>query len=335
MTHNEQDRVRTVSVVVPVYRGRETLRPLVGEISAQLSQQVTASGHCYRVSEVILVWDCGPDSSDEVIRELESEHAWVRAVWLSKNYGQHPATLAGMAAAGGDWVVTMDEDGQHDPAEIGVLLDTAISARAQLVYGVPVNPPPHGAFRNAASRATKSLAMRLLAEELPGSFSSYRLVLGEVARSIAAYAGPGVFLDVALGWITGRIAHCPVTSRTEGRPPTSYTFRRLASHFWRLVISSGTRPLRLVSAFGFLVALLGLVLAVLIVILRVTHQVVIEGWTSVMVAVLLIGGAILFSLGMIAEYIGAGLRSAMGRPPYVTVRDPHASFADLRLEHRD
>jgi glycosyltransferase involved in cell wall biosynthesis len=318
---------RTISIVIPVYRGSQTLGPLVAEIEPLTKSQVTPLGHAFRVTELVLVWDRGTDASDDVIRDLSRDHVWIRPVWLSRNFGQHPATLAGMASAGGDWVVTMDEDGQHDPASIKDLLDTALRDSAQVVYGVPRNPPPHGAVRNAASRMVKSLALRLLVEDLPRGFSSYRLVLGEIARSMAAYAGPGAYLDVALGWVTARVSHCPISARTEGRPATSYTFRRLASHFWRLVISSGTRPLRLVSAVGFATALLGALLSLYFIVQRFTNQVPIAGWTSVIVTVLFVGGATLFSLGVIAEYIGAILRSAIGRPLYVTVRDPQESFA--------
>lgn len=319
--------VRTVSVVVPVFRGQETLRLLMAEIEPMTRRQATPEGRAFNVSEVILVWDRGPDASDRVIRELARHFSWIRPVWLSRNYGQHPATLAGMASAGGDWVVTLDEDGQHDPSAIGSLLDTAIRESAQLVYGAPVNQPPHGMVRNALSRLAKGFAVRYLVEDVPGGFSSYRLVLGEIARSIAAYAGPGIYLDVALGWVTADIAHCPIESRVEGRPATNYSMRRLASHFWRLVICSGTRPLRLVSGLGMTMAALGVLLSIYFVVQRLTNEVPIAGWTSVIVTVLLVGGAILFSLGVIAEYIGVVLRSAVGRPLYVTVQDPSLAFA--------
>src|SRR4051794_7161387 len=108
-----------ISVVVPVYRGATTLRGLFDEIAVLHDEFVTEGGHRARVAELLLVHDNGPDASDEVIRKLAAEHDWVRPVWLSRNYGQHPATLAGMASSGGDWIVTMDEDGQHDPSYIG------------------------------------------------------------------------------------------------------------------------------------------------------------------------------------------------------------------------
>jgi glycosyltransferase involved in cell wall biosynthesis len=319
---------RTISVVVPVFRGQETLASLMAEIEPLTEPNVTERGTPFCVSEVILVWDRGPDASDVVIRDLSRRYDWIRPVWLSRNYGQHPATLAGMASAGAEWIATLDEDGQHDPADIGALLDIAIAERAQLVYGLPTNEPPHGRLRNALSRLAKGFAARFLVEDLPDRFSSYRLVLGEIGRSIAAYAGPGIYLDVALGWVTADVAHCPTYARTEGRPATNYSLRRLASHFWRLVVSSGTRPLRLVSGLGMTMAMIGVLFSIYIVSQRLTNEVPIEGWTSVIVTVLLVGGAMLFSLGVIAEYIGVVLRSAIGRPLYVTVQDPLSAFPE-------
>jgi polyisoprenyl-phosphate glycosyltransferase len=230
-----------VSVVVPVYQGERTLAPVVEELSGHVAERTTPQGRPYRVTEVVLVHDSGPDRSDVVIRELAAAHDWVRPVWLSRNFGQHAATLAGIAASGGEWVVTMDEDGQHDPEAIGDLLDTAMDEQADVVYARPTNAPPHGAVRNAASRGAKWLVERLAKGAPAAEFNSYRLVLGEVARSVAAYAGPGIYLDVAIAWVARRVTSSPVRMRAEGDRPSGYDARRLLSHFWRLVLSSGTR----------------------------------------------------------------------------------------------
>jgi glycosyltransferase involved in cell wall biosynthesis len=312
----------SISVVIPVYRGATTLPELIEELEQLHTQQVTPGGRAYAINEVLLVWDRGVDDSDRVIRELSAAHSWVRPVWLSRNFGQHAATLAGMTSAGGDWIVTMDEDGQQDPAYIAPMLDVAYQNRSQLVYASPMTPPPHGFMRNAASRLAKWLFVHVLASGTLKAFNSYRLILGEAGRSVAAYVGPDVYLDVALSWVVADAVLCPVQMRDEGREAGSYTYRRLASHFWRLVVSSGTRPLRVVSAVGFLFALAGLALSVYSVIRRVAGEVPVRGWTSVFVVLLVVGGAILFSLGIIAEYVAAATNMSMGKPVYIIVRDP-------------
>jgi undecaprenyl-phosphate 4-deoxy-4-formamido-L-arabinose transferase len=229
--------------------------------------------------------------------------------------------LAGIAASGGEWVVTMDEDGQHDPEQIGALLDTAMTAQADVVYARPTNEPPHGSARNLASRGAKWFVERLAKGANAADFSSFRLVLGEVARSVAAYAGPGIYLDVAIAWVAHRTATCPVEMRTEGDRPSGYTFRRLVSHFWRLVLSSGTRPLRWVSALGAAAVLLAPVVAVFLLVGRATGRWDAPGWTSTMILLMVATGVILFSLGVIAEYVGLAVNMAMGKPLYLPVRD--------------
>jgi undecaprenyl-phosphate 4-deoxy-4-formamido-L-arabinose transferase len=311
-----------VSVVVPVYRGERTLPRLCAELARLTEPFTTAGGHRVQVTEVLLVHDHGPDGSAAVIRALAAERDFVRPVWLSRNFGQHAATLAGMSSSGGDWVVTLDEDGQHDPADIGSMLDVAMREQASVVYAQPTNEPPHGALRNLASRGAKWTVDRLVGGDTSSAFNSYRLMLGEIARGVGAYAGAAVYLDVALGWIAGEVATCPVELREEGRRESGYTLRTLASHFWRMVLTSGTRLLRLVSVLGVAFGLLGVLFAIVLGIIRLTGSIPVAGWTSVMVVVLVGTGAILFSLGIVAEYLGVAVNMALGKPLYLITSDP-------------
>lgn len=310
-----------ISIVVPVYQGAATLTALVTEVAEARAVRATPEGRPYRIDEVVLVDDCGPDGSDVVIRDLSEEYDWVRPVWLSRNFGQHAATLAGISASGGEWVVTMDEDGQHDPEDIGVLLDTAMEQQADVVYARPSNEPPHGAGRNLASRSAKWVVSKLARGARAEDFNSYRLILGEVARSVAAYAGPGIYLDVAISWVARRVATAPVPMRSEGERPSGYDTRALLSHFWRLVLSSGTTPLRWVSLSGAVAVMLAPLIAVILVVGRATDRWQAPGWTSTMVLLMAATGAILFALGVIAEYVGMAVNMAMGKPLYLPVRD--------------
>jgi len=308
--------------VIPVYQGEHTLRALVQEIALLTVPTPTTEGHEFEVIELLLVNDNGPDRSDEVIRELAVVHDFVRPVWLSRNFGQHPATMAGMASSSGDWIVTMDEDGQHNPVEIGDFLDVALKKGSQLVYADPVNRPPHNLLRNGSSRLAKWVFSTFLTGTNDSTFQSYRMVLGEIGRSVAAYAGSGVYLDVAMGWVAGPAAACPVRLRDEGGRPSGYSTKALLSHFVHMVLSSGTRALRMVSALGLLFAVGGVGYALYLLFVRITSSTTPQGWTSTMVVVLVSTGAILFSLGIIAEYLGVAVNMAMGKPLYLIVGDP-------------
>lgn len=314
--------VHEVSVVIPVYQGERHLTPLLVELAQFTKPFDSPAGNRARLGEVILVFDHGPDDSERVMRELREQYDFVRTVWLSRNFGQHAATLAGMSSSGGDWIITMDEDGQQDPRDIAAMLDTALAENAAVVYGDPVNKPPHSFARNTASKSAKWITSRLVGAKDVVKFNSYRLVLGEIGRSVAAYVGSGVYLDVALGWVANRSATCPVTLRDEGDRQSGYSTRTLASHFWRLVLTSGTRGLRVVSATGLGFAVLGVLATIVLVIARLAGADIQAGWTSLTVVILISSGAILFSLGVLAEYLGVAVSMAMGRPPYLIVLDP-------------
>lgn len=314
--------VHKISVVVPVYQGETTLDALFDELRPLTEGFRTPNGIAAVIAEVVLAYDNGPDRSDEVIRRLAAENDFAKPVWLSRNFGQHAATLAGIASSGGDWVVTLDEDGQHDPAFIGVLLDAAMRERASVVYAKATNEAPHGTLRNAASRGAKRVLQGVFGSVNANEFSSYRLILGEIARSVAAYAGTGVYLDVALTWVSQRIVTAPVELREEGDRRSGYSYRRLLAHFVRMILTTGTRGLRLVTWLGVTFAAGGVVFAIYLTVARFAWGDVPEGWTSQMVLTALATGAILVALGIIAEYIGVTVNAALGRPPYLIVRDP-------------
>ena len=111
--------------------------------------------------------------------------------------------------------------------------------------------------------------------------------------------------------------------RDEGGRPSGYSTRALLSHFVHLVLSSGTRALRLVSALGVLFAVGGIAYAIYLLVAAFTSSTAPQGWTSTMVVVLVGTGAILFSLGVIAEYLGVAVNMAMGKPLYLIVGDPN------------
>ena len=312
--------VHTVSIVVPVYRGETCLEGLVGAIAPMINEVATPEGRRLRVSELLLVHDCGPDNSDEIVRALADKYDWIRPVWLSRNFGQHAETLAGMSSSGGDWVVTLDEDGQHDPTDLAAMLDVAMAEHADVVYGAQRNAPPHGFLRNRASRSAKRSLQWMTGIDDAPRFNSFRLVLGEIARSVAAYAGSGVYLDVALNWVARRVATCPVTLSEETRP-SGYGLRSLLSHYRRMVLTGGTRLLRVVSVTGVIFALLGFLFAIVLVGIRIGGDIPVAGWTSVMVVVLIGLGVTLFALGIVAEYVGVAVNMALGKPLYLAVAD--------------
>ena len=292
------------------------------EVAPLARECATPAGVRFLVGEVLLVHDCGPDGSDRAIERLAEQYPFIRPIWLSRNYGQHAATLAGMASATCDWVATIDEDGQQDPADLARMLDVALQENQQLVYAQPINPPPHGWLRNILSRCAKGVVGRLLGNAKIGQFNSFRFLEGEIARTLAAYCGNGVYLDMGLVWITGRVGICPVRLRNKMNRPSSYSYLSLLGHFWNLIFTTGTRPLRMITLVGFTSVGLAIGIALYVLYGKLVGEVPIQGWASLLIVVSFFSGCILTALGVIAEYLVVTMSIVMGKPLYVVSTKP-------------
>ena len=317
--------LHTLSLVVPVYKGEQVLEPLINEIVSLYGDvelvHESEAGNKFSLKEIVLVHDNGPDDSALVMRQLQAKFKNVKCVWLSRNYGQHAATLAGISETLGDWIVTLDEDGQQDPKYIPRFLDQAIRTNSQIVYARPTNKAPHGFVRNGLSRFAKRVSKLMLASTNFEKFNSYRLILGEPARALSEYGGTEIYLDAGLIWVTSSATTCDVELRNEDRP-SGYSMGSLISHFGRLVVTAGARPLRVIALLGVFVATAGFALTTYVVWMKFVTGVSASGWTSVIVAVLVTSGLTMLSLGVISEFLGATVRSTMGKPLFLKISDP-------------
>lgn len=317
---------QNISVVIPIFQGEFTIEALISEIAIFFQPTNTPNGREMIVCEVFLVHDCGFDRSDIVISQLAQFYPQIKVIWLTRNFGQHAATIAGISFATGDWIITIDEDGQHNPSDIPLLLDHAMEEDLQLVYAQPLNKAPHGFIRNFTSRLSKRIIRLLINNYFVEYIHSYRLIRGDVAQSLAKLCGRGVFLDVALLWIAGRIGKYPLNMRTEGDRISSYTYGRLLSHFWSMLLTSGTRPLRLITILGFLSLVIAFFIGLYVLFGKITGKVDLQGWTSIVIVICFFSGCILISLGMIAEYLAVSIGASMGKPLFVIDSRKKRSF---------
>lgn len=307
-----------ITVVIPCYRSEQTLGPLVDELVEVLPALAGVDGH-----EVVLVDDGSPDRAGAVVDELAARHPSVRGVHLRRNYGQHNAIVAGIRQASGDLIVTMDDDGQHRPDQIGTLIAPLLEdPLLDLVYGIP-SVEEHGPVRSLASRLVKWALRRVgvANAEWVGAFRAFRT---DLRAAFVAALGAEVNVDVVLSWGTNRVAAARVVMdrRTVGR--SNYSFARLASHAFTMVTGYTALPLRLASIVGFLAAAIGIALSVIVVVQYSVGATTVAGFTSTIAAISLFSGAQLFSIGMIGEYLGRQHFRAMHKPMYLIRTDPDA-----------
>jgi glycosyltransferase involved in cell wall biosynthesis len=315
--------LQTLSIVVPVYLGASYIRALVSEVS-KLKMQLQDNSEVISLTKLIFVDDSAIDRSPEILDEISAEYEWVHVTHLSRNYGQHAATIAGILHTEEDWVVTMDEDLQHPPKNIPSLLLEAVQHHCDIVYGRPVAAVHQSAFRDWSSRALKYLIEWSTGEKHIRLANSFRLVRGSVARAAAQSGAHDTYLDASLFWFTQRIrsVDMPLTDQryiTTGK--SGYRLRSLLSHARRLLISSQVKLLRVGGLFGISVALLSLVVGLSIFAMRILapHLIIAPGWASLMVTIMFFSGTILFLTGIVLEYIAVILARSNGRPLFFEI----------------
>ena len=313
----------TVSVVVPVYAGQDHLRHLVARIDAVRADW---QGRFRNVvlHEAIFVDDGSIDASGSVLTDLAKTHDWVRVVTLSRNFGQHPATTAGILHSTGEWVTTLDEDLQHRPEDIEQLLRVGARQSADVIYGHPTDRV-HGSWkRDLTSRIYKRLLAVLAGNRIIKDFSSFRVCRGSIARAAASVAGHETYLDVALTWFTDRFASTAVQMvdhRYLATGRSGYTLRRLLAHSRRLLISSHTKIARLAALAGLLGVIFAAVYTIRVITSRLsgTEILYVPGWASLIVVSLVFGGLVTLLLVAVLEYLVNIALHTQGKPTFFAV----------------
>lgn len=316
---NRTRHARFLSVVVPVYRSEKSL-PLLIE---RLEQVLPSLCESY---EVILVNDGSPDDSWSVIQRLSATRPALRGICLMRNFGQHNALLCGIRAARGEVVVTMDDDLQNPPEEVGRLLE-ALSNGFDVVYGVRAKEA-HGLARDLASQLTKLVLKNAMGAETARNITAFRAFRTELREGFANYTARFVSIDVLLTWSTTRFGSVIVAHQARTIGESAYTFRKLMTHALNLVTGFSVLPLQLASMMGFLFTLLGFGMLVWLLAVYVLHGSPVQGFTFLGVSVALFSGVQLLALGIIGEYLARMHSRVMDQPSYVVRTTSSASGRD-------
>ena len=301
----------SVSVVIPVYNGAKSLPELIERLDA-----VRAQADSFSLAEVILIDDASSDASWEVVTKLATRHDWISGIALARNFGQHPAILAGLGACQGEVIVTMDDDLQHRPEQIPALV-AGLTPDVDLVYGRAMDEE-HRFFRNVTSRVAKWTVSAAASSSVAKNVSGFRAFRSWLVPILQTQNGPFVSLDVVLSWATQRIRPVPVVMDQRRYGASNYTLSRLIRHALTMLFGFSTVPLRIVSWLGLVIGLLGGVLFAFVVIRYAVAGNRVPGFAFLASTVAMFSGAQLLALGVIAEYIARLYAGANGRPAFVT-----------------
>lgn len=313
-----------ISVVVPVYGSAASLPVLIERLNAVLS----SLGRSY---EIVLVDDGSSDDSFLVMQELQSrQRDVITIVQLMRNYGQHNTLMCGFRHVRGQYVVTLDDDLQNPPEEIPKLLEVIEEDELDLVYGRP-EAKKHESWRNAGSRLI-NVFFRMV-YKLPVTVTSFRIIRRQVVDSILPYTLNFTYVDGLLCWNTQRVGQVTVDHHSRSLGRSGYSLSKLMVLALNLFTNFSLLPLQLVSATGFLASILGLVTAAFYMYRYLFGEITVPGYASTIVAILVLGGLQLLSLGLIGEYLGR-LHLNVNKKPQYTERQVTAAIGGSDREQK-
>jgi dolichol-phosphate mannosyltransferase/undecaprenyl-phosphate 4-deoxy-4-formamido-L-arabinose transferase len=305
------ERPPDVSVVIPTYRGAASLPALTG----QLRELFTHRGVTY---EIIVVNDASPDETWSVIQSLAHDDDHIVGIDLLNNHGQPTATMCGLAAANGQLVATMDDDLEHRPDQLGILLDT-LTSRTDLDAVVATWPVERSVARDLGTRI-HALADRI-AWGTPKGFrhTAFRLMRRPVCDAIVDHRTRTPVVGPILTQVSGRVENVEVEHGTRSHGASGFTVREGVQRVVRNFTAGSTAPLKLISALGLILAFAAFAFGGILLLRWVFGAQSPAGWLSVMLATVFVGGTNLLAFGILGSYIDLIVREVR-RPPRWAVR---------------
>jgi len=298
----------TLSVVIPLYRSAQSIERVVADLAG-----LAIEGGM----EIVLVDDGSPDDTRGACeRILAGCPVPVTVVRLARNFGEHNAVLTGLREARGQWVVTMDDDGQNPPSEVPKLLAAAQRGGHDAVFGHYI-VKQHAFWRNWGSWFANCVAGWVLDKPVALYLSSFRCLSRFLVDQVTRYEGPFAYIDGLILQCTRNLASVPVEHRARAGGRSGYTIRKLV-HLWtNMLVNFSVRPLRVSTFLGLGMAAAGLLGVVVVLVLYFTGRGPAFGWGSLMAALLVFSGTQMVMLGLIGEYLGRTYLSANRRPQAV------------------
>jgi polyisoprenyl-phosphate glycosyltransferase len=308
-----------LSVVVPAQNEADNLVELLERVRDVLDPM----GHTW---ELVVVDDGSTDGTWKLLTVLAEADPRVRGLRLSRNFGHQIALTAGLWAADGDAVVTMDGDLQHPPEMIPAILDTADEGY-DVVYAVPSERDSEGWFKVRTARVFYWLLNKLTRLDLPHGGADFRFMSRRVIDALLAMPERHRFLRGMTRWVGYSQTMLEYDRAARGGGASKYSLTRMLSFAMDAIVSFSAIPLRLASVMGLIISALGGIYFIYVLVAKVATDSVIPGWTSVVVAVLLLGGVQLACLGIIGQYLGHMYEDSKGRPLFLLADDTRGQSA--------
>lgn len=298
------------SFVIPCYRSEKTITTVVDEIKSEMAAK--RPGDTY---EIVLVNDCSPDNVWSVIEGLAQKENNVIGINLAKNFGQHSALMAGYGKCSGKYVVSLDDDGQAPLDSLNDLI-TKLKEGYDVVYAY-YREVKQNLFRRFGSWMAGKMGEMMLDPPKDMKGSSFYIARNFVIREMCKYNNPYPYLVGLVLRVTRKIAWVETNHRARLEGTSGYSFARLLGLWLNGFTAFSVKPLRASTLLGFFFAFLGFAFSIFVIVRRLLGITTVDGWSTIIALLLIIGGCILMMLGLIGEYIGRIYICINDSPQYV------------------
>ena len=292
------------SVVVPVYNSEHTLQELYTRLEKVFRETIKEE------FELILVDDGSRDRSFAVMQELREKDPRVKIIQMARNFGQHPALLCGFAHAKGEFIVTMDDDLQHQPEELPKMINVMKERDDVDVIIASYEGRKHNLIRKLGTKLSVWATSKMLGKDPNLQITSYRLIRRFLVEAMLKI---GNLLVLS----SNRIINVPVQHAARAYGKSGYSFRRLVKDLIYDITAHTAFPLLMVRNIGIASFLVSFLLGIYYLVRYFLCGISVEGWTSLMLVMLAFFGLTLLSIGIIGIYLMNILNEAKKMPHYV------------------
>lgn len=297
-----------ISFVSPVYKAEKMLVKLVSEIQRVMVE-------INQPYEIILVDDRSPDNSWEVMRKIAHEFSEVKSVRLSRNFGQHPAIMAGLSLAKGEWVVVLDCDLQDQPKEVLKLynkakegFDVVLAKRKNRLDGF---------LKKISSIIFSKIYGYFTDTKYDNEVANFGIYHNKVIKSILEISDSIKFFPLFVKFVGYNKTSIIVEHAKREEGNSSYSITKLISLAFNSIISFSNKPLKLFVKFGLIISLISFILGVYNIYLAITNQIDVLGYSSIIVSIWFLSGVIITTIGVTGIYVGKIFDQTKNRPVFI------------------
>lgn len=297
-----------ISIISPVYRAENILEKLVSEIQKVMNEMDISY-------EIILVDDRSLDNSWEVMKKLSFECSEVKSIRLSRNFGQHPAIMAGLSKAKGEWIVVMDCDLQDRPQEIKKLYNKAIEG-----YDIVLARRVHrqdSFFKKLSSKIFYVIFNYLSGLNSNSEIANFGIYKAKVIQSVLNVNDYIKFFPLFVNWVGYNSTSIPVEHSERSEGESTYSIVKLLTLAFNTIMSFSDKPLKIFASLGLLMSFISFFFGCYFLIESLMGEISVSGFSSLIVSIWFLSGIIISTIGFVGLYIGKTFNQVKNRQVYI------------------